>query len=103
MCVAGYAHRLQGFVLVDRGFSNKLVRQRLEPLCKLISPYHYKSKATLSDKERLLYKKRWAVETTFKALKDKFSHIKLNIRGIFTDKLNKAKLFSALTMYNLAY
>ena len=107
--------KLKGILLADRGFSNKMVRKRLsynkndifsknynEPICKLISPYHYKEKIKFTKKEGKLYKRRWSIETIFKNMKDSYSNIKLNLTGKYSKKLKKAKLFASCIIYNLS-
>lgn len=107
--------KLKGILLADRGFSNKLVRLRLsankndifnmnynKPICRLISPYHYKEKLTLTKKEKKLYKYRWSIETLFMNIKDSYSSNKLNLTGKYTKKLKEAKLFASCILYNLS-
>jgi len=105
--------KLKGILLADRGFSNKLVRNRLshnktdiftynQEICRLISPYHYKSKIKLTDKESKIYKRRWTIETLFKVLKDNYADNKLNLTGKYTSKLKQAKFYSTIIVHNLS-
>ena len=105
--------KLKGILLADRGFSNKLVRDRLnrnknnifnynKPICRLISPYHVKQKIKLTKKESKLYKRRWLIETLFKLLKDNYSENKLNLTGKYTNKLKQAKFYSTIIVHNLS-
>lgn len=105
--------KLRGILLADRGFSNKLVRDRLshnktdiftynQEICRLISPYHYKSKIKLTNKESKLYRRRWTIETLFKILKDNYSDNKLNLTGKYTNKLKQAKFYSTIIVHNLS-
>lgn len=105
--------KLKGILLADRGFSNKLVRDRLnrnqnnifnynKPICRLISPYHVKQKIKLTKQESELYKRRWTIETLFKLLKDNYSENKLNLTGKYTNKLKQAKFYSTIILHNLS-
>ena len=105
--------KLKGILLADRGFSNKLVRERLSHdknnifnydnlICRLISPYHVKQKLKLTKKESKLYKRRWKIETLFKILKDNYSENKLNLTGKYTNKLKQAKFYSTIIVHNLS-
>ena len=105
--------KLKGILLADRGFSNKLVRDRLnhdktdifnydKPICRLISPYHVKQKVKLTAMESKLYKRRWSIETIFKILKDNYSENKLNLTGKYTNKLKQAKFYSTIIIHNLS-
>ena len=60
---AVHQRELKGFLLADRGFNNKAVRNRLssnknnlwnydKAYCKLISPYTKKSKSRLTEKKK---------------------------------------------------
>jgi Transposase DDE domain len=86
-----YLRDLKGFLLADRGFSNKAVRIRLngrqtsafqasQKLCHPISPYHYKENKKLTLKESQLYKRRWQIETLFQKLKHNYSEQKLHLK-----------------------
>jgi hypothetical protein len=108
-----YLKELKGILLADRGFNNKAVRERLnsfitsvfrtnEPVCRLISPYHYKEKTTLTDKEKKLYKRRWKIETVFQNIKNSYSHHKLNLKGKYTNHIKEAKFYSAFISFNLS-
>ena len=68
--------KLKGILLADRGFSNKIVRERLghnktaifkydKPICKLISPYKKNQKENLTNKERKIYNDRRINERRF--------------------------------------
>ena len=105
--------KLKGILLADRGFSNKLVRDRLNRnqnnifnynklICRLISPYHVKQKIKLTKEESKLYKRRWTIETLFKLLKDNYSENKLNLTGKYTNKLKQAKFYSTIIVHNLS-
>ncbi len=105
--------KLKGILLADRGFSNKLVRERLshdknnifnydKTICRLVSPYHVKQKLKLTKKESKIYKRRWKIETLFKALKDNYSENKLNLTGKYTNKLKQAKFYSTIIIHNLS-
>jgi hypothetical protein len=101
---AYYSSKVPGILLADRGFNNKIVRDRLGalPHTRFISPPHYKTKQVLSPKESKLYKRRWRIETLFQVLKDTYGDFKLNLKSALTTKLNEAKLFATLTTYNLS-
>ena len=105
--------KLKGIILADRGFSNKLVRERLscdkndifnqnKTICRLISPYKSKQTEKLTKKEFKLYKRRWSIETLFKSLKDNYSENKLNLTGKYTNKLKQAKFYSTIIIHNLS-
>ena len=105
--------KLKGILLADRGFSNKLVRDRLnhdktdifnydKQICRLISPYHVTQKIKLTRQESKLYKRRWSIETLFKILKDNYSENKLNLTGKYTNKLKQAKFYSTIIIHNLS-
>ena len=105
--------KLRGIILADRGFSNKVVRERLnhnkndifsydKPICRLISPYRNNQKEKLTKKEIKLYRKRWTIETLFKNLKDNYSENKLNLTGKYTNKLKEAKFYSTIIIHNLS-
>lgn len=114
-----YISQLKGFLLADRGFSNKAVRERINILgnknllqnifnsnqttCRLITPYHYKEKIKLTTKERKLYKRRWNIETLFQRLKHNYSESKLNLTGKYNKNLKTAKFYSSLIIYNLLH
>lgn len=104
---------LKGILLADRGFSNKLVRDRLshnknnifnhdKPICRLISPYHVKQKIKLTKKESKIYKRRWKIETLFQQFKQNYSDNKLNLTGKYTNKLKQAKFYSTIIVHNLS-
>lgn len=107
-----YLKQLKGFLLADRGFSNKAVRQRLKEIknhvfqkqsvCRLISPYHYKEKSTLTEKESKLYKRRWQIETLFQGLKHHYSEYRLNLKGNYQYSIKQAKFYATLIAYNLS-
>ncbi len=108
---ARYKPFLKGFVLADKGFSNKIVRERLKQdknnifkyqhvPCRFISPYHTKSKIQLNIKERKIYKKRWNIETLFQKLKDKFEDFNLDITGKYHQSIKSAKFFVSCFIYN---
>jgi len=103
--------QLKGFMLADRGFSNKRVRQRLACdkndiwhadyiRCRLISPYVKTSKQQLSDKEKRIYRKRWSIETLFQKVKDVYSQTPLQLHGRYTSMLKQAKFFATWLYYN---
>ena len=105
--------KLNGILLADKGFSNKLVRDRLshnkndifnhnQPICRLISPYHVKQKEKLTKKEIKIYRRRWKIETLFKNLKDSYSENKLNLTGKYSNKLKEAKFYSTIIIHNLS-
>ena len=105
--------KIKGIFLADRGFSNKLVRERLsnnsndifnqnKPFCRLISPYHVKQNNKFTKKESKLYKRRWPIETVFQISKNCYSEIQLNLRGKYTNSLKTAKLFATSILYNLS-
>jgi hypothetical protein len=107
-----YKCQLKGILLADRGFSNKLVRQRLsldknnifdygKTYCNLISPYRKSEKNYLTKKEIKLYKRRWKIETLFQKLKDNYSDNKLNLTGKYNKSLKQAKFYSTLIIHNL--
>lgn len=107
-----YLKELRGILLADKGFSNKAVRQRLEgikssvfldkkPICRIITPYHYKEKSTLSVKEKRLYKRRWKIETVFQNIKHNYSNNKLNLTGKYCKNIKGAKFYSTLINFNL--
>lgn len=99
---------IRGLILADKGFSNKTVRERLDAWksqgypCRLVSPYHAKSKEQLTDKEWRLYRLRWFIETVFQKLKDPLGPYKLMLRGAKTVARQHAQFFISLTAYNLA-
>lgn len=99
-----YQSKLKGFLLADKGFSNKESRRRIleSSNCKMISPFHYKSKIQLTEKERKFYKKRWKIETVFQQLKNPYNEFKLNLQGAKNKKILEAKLFISLINYNLS-
>lgn len=108
-----YIKELNGILLVDRGFSNKAVRERLnhiktsvfetnKPLCRLISPYNVKQNIKLTDKERKLYKRRWKIETVFQNIKHNYSENKLNLTGKYNNLTKGAKFYSTLINFNLS-
>ena len=108
-----FTGKLKGILLADRGFSNKLVRDRLshtkndifnhnQPICRLISPYHVKQKEKLTKKEIKIYRRRWKIETLFKNLKDSYSENKLNLTGKYSNKLKEAKFYSTIIIHNLS-
>ena len=66
----------------------------------MISPFHYKSKIQLNDKEKKFYKKRWKIETVFQKLKNPYDLFKLNLKGVKNKKILEAKLFISLINYN---
>ena len=99
---AFYQYCLKGILLADRGFSNKTIRKRIKPYCNLISPYHYKEKLTLTDKEYILYKHRWKIETVFQKLKHNYADLKLNITGKYSQPIKTAKFYSTLIAFNLS-
>ena len=65
-----YRPQLYGVVLADKGFNSLMVRNRVNKLCRFISPYKKKQKLQLSNKEMKIYKYRWNIESLFKKLKD---------------------------------
>ena len=106
-----YDHALKGIVLADRGFNNKLLRERLQehkndiwnirgPDCRLISPYVKKSKTQLTPKEKKLYKRRWRIETVFQKVKDCYSQSSLQMHGRYNKELKKAKFYTTWLIYN---
>jgi hypothetical protein len=106
-----YNNALKGFVLADRGFSNKVVRDRItnnkndiwhndDLRCRLISPYVRKSKTQLTEKEKKLYKYRWRIETLFQKVKHVYSETPLQLHGGFTKQLKEAKFFATWICYN---
>lgn len=97
-----YMNQLKGFLLADRGFSNKETRKRIlnTSHCQMISPFHYKSKIQLNDKQKKLYKKRWKIETLFQQLKNPYNEFKLNLKGVKNKKIIEAKLFITFINYN---
>ena len=107
-----YLNQLKGFLLADRGFSNKAVRKRLKEInnhvfqnqsvCRLISPYQYKEKLTLTEKEWKLYKRRWQIETLFQGLKHHYSEYRLNLKGNYKYSIKQAKFYATLIAYNLS-
>jgi hypothetical protein len=108
-----YIKELKGILLADRGFSNKAVRERLESFktsifianqrrCRLISPYQYKQKETLTKKERKLYKRRWKIETVFQNIKHNYSENKLNLSGKYCKTIKGAKFYSTLIQFNFS-
>ena len=115
-----YLSSLKGFLLADRGFSNKAVRERLKLIsdkdsienmfkkpeqiinCKLISPYHYKEDKKLTTKEWKLYKRRWKIETIFQKIKHNYSETKLNLTGKYSKTLKTAKFYATLIAFNLS-
>lgn len=108
-----YLKDLKGFLLADRGFSNKAVRARLNGVqtsifqtsvqrCRLISPYHYKENKTLTNKEKKLYKRRWKIETLFQSLKHHYAEQKLHLKGKYKRQIKRAKFYSTLMAYNLS-
>ncbi len=108
-----YLNDLKGFLLADRGFSNKAVRIRLngiqtsvfqtpQKLCHFISPYHYKENKKLTLKESKLYKRRWKIETLFQKLKHNYSEQKLHLKGKYNRIVKRAKFYSTLIAYNLS-
>ena len=107
-----YLKELKGIILADKGFNNKAARERLnhiqtsifqtnKPVCRLISPYHYKEKNKLTDKERRIYKHRWKIETIFQKIKHNYSETKLNLTGNYSRNNKGAKFYSTLIQYNL--
>jgi hypothetical protein len=98
---AAYQHFLSGSpLLADRGMTNQRVRERLAPFCEVISPPHYKVKMSLTPEQSKLYRKRWKIETLFKALKDPYSSTCLILKGKYTKTLKIAKFFTASLLYN---
>lgn len=115
-----YLSQLKGFLLADRGFSNKAVRERLNSIgdknnlinifkiktnqtrCRLISPYQYKQKEKLTNKEIKLYKRRWAIETVFQNLKHNYSNNKLNLTGKYHKLIKQAKFYATLIQFNFS-
>lgn len=106
-------NKLKGILLADRGFSNKLVRERLnhnktdifnydKPVCRLISPYKTNQKEKLTNKESKIYRKRWTIETLFKNLKDNYSENKLNLTGKHSQNIKQAKFYSTIIIHNLS-
>ena len=106
-----YNNALKGIVLADRGFSNKVVRDRIIQhrndiwhsdaiRCRFISPYVRKSKTQLTEKEKKLYKKRWMIETLFQKVKDVYSQTPLQLHGSYTKQLREAKFFATWLCYN---
>lgn len=105
---AQYHDKLGKVLLADRGFNNKLTKQRLKTFnCTLISPNHYKKVEKTNiyfDKPWYThyYKRRWKIEVLFKKLKDNYSDFKLNLTGKYTNELKKAKFFLSIIDYNLS-
>lgn len=106
-----YNNALKGIVLADRGFSNKIVRDRLtqhrndiwhsdHKRCRLISPYARKSREQLTQKEKNLYKRRWMIETLFQKVKDFYSQTPLQLHGRYTKQLKQAKFYATWLCYN---
>jgi len=113
---AAYNSQLKGFLLADRGFSNKEVRKRInnkgtdiislfnrsnQPVTRLISPYKKVEKKSLTENESRLYRRRWRIETLFQFLKDPYSNCKLTMKGKYHQQIKKAKFFTALIQFNI--
>jgi hypothetical protein len=100
-----YQQHLQGFLLMDRGFSNKIVHKRLEkyPVKSISPPYASQRKKgiTLLPKEWKLYAKRWEIETVFQKLKDSSGDYKLTLCGANVFALLEARFILSLLKYNL--
>lgn len=91
----------KGILLADRGFNSALVRQRLSGCgTRLISPFKSNQKQQLNDKERKLYKKRWAIETVFQQLKAAYGAFKLGTSSKYTLIKQKAAIFLSILNYN---
>jgi len=112
---AYYFQFLKGILLADSGFSCKEVRHRLENYFSnmnsifkqkeklhFISPYHYKQKLKLNQKESKLYKYRWRIETLFQNIKHNYSNNKLNLSGNYSKSIKQAKFYSTLIQYNFS-
>lgn len=101
----------QGVLLADRGFSNKNVRkgfaflnhEKINCSVRLVSPFHYKEKTTLTPEERLLYKKRWQIEEMFRQIKCPLGAFKLILKGSRNKKMLKAKVAIATLAWNMAH
>lgn len=110
---ARYKPYLQGILLADRGFSNKLVRSRLnhdknnifdyhKVNCRLISPYRKSENKNLTEKEIKLYKYRWRIETLFQTLKSNYSDNLLNLKGKYQPIIKQSKFYTTLMIHNLS-
>ena len=104
---AFYLQQLKGYILVDRGMSNKTVRTRVDsiPGVKMISPNHYKQidkYGFIEEKYLAIYKKRWNIEVGFRNMKSLYGKIKLNLFGVKKYHLIKAKLLISVANYNLS-
>jgi hypothetical protein len=103
---AFYAPLMSGYLLADRGFSNKTVSNRINaiPGVTLVSPYHYKSVQKngtyINPLHEDIYKKRWWIETGFMLLKGKRGQCKLDLSGKFTKPVLTAKFLASIMIYN---
>ena len=98
----------QGFLLADRGFSNKAVRTGIDFLrktlpgytVKLISPPRARQAWTLTADEQTLYRERWAIEEAFRQLKDPLGRYRLTMRGVRRRVLREARVAMATLAWN---
>lgn len=99
---AFYAPYLKDFLLADRGFQNKRVREHIQNIygCRFISPYLKKQKETLTKKEWKLYRKRWGSETVFQRVKSNYAEVSLILKEKYTENLKNAKFYAASLLYN---
>jgi hypothetical protein len=92
-----------GTMLMDRGFSNKKVRQRFNNIgINIVSPYHYKTNTFFTPEEKILYKKRWLIETVFQSLKNNYSQIALNLTKFKHKNFINAKFLATVILFNLS-
>lgn len=99
----------QGVLLADRGFSNAAVRTGIAFLRKtlpgytleLISPPRARQTWTLTPQQQALYRKRWAIEETFRQLKDPLGAYRLILAGVRRRGLRAARVAIATLAWNM--
>lgn len=101
----------KGFLLVDRGFSNRAMRSGFEVLRKtlpgfavhIISPPRARQTWVLTPEEQQLYKKRWEIEEIFRQLKDPLGRFKLSMKGVRNRKIRAARVAIATLAWNMEH
>jgi hypothetical protein len=90
-----------GTMLMDRGFTNKAVRERFNYIgINIISPNHYKINTFFTPNQHNLYKKRWKIETVFQSLKNKYSKVSLNLCKFYNLNMINAKFLATVLLFN---
>lgn len=87
-------------LLADRGFNSTFLQNNLKTF-NLISPHTGRKCKRLTEKEKVLYKKRWKVEVLYKKLKDQYGNYKLNPSFRYNKGIIKAEIFYNLLKFNL--